>query len=140
LGAITGGVFGNTASYGTTILYGVHSGATASDPEHYMNKRAEMWARAKAWLESRGQFGDDDRDLSVEITAIEYGYDIRGRLQLEQKKDMKKRGLASPDEGDAWVLTFAEPVAPLQVPALREPDELDTFTRLAGLASQGWMG
>jgi hypothetical protein len=29
---------------------------------------------------------------------------------LEKKKDMKKRGLDSPDDGDAVALTFARPV------------------------------
>ena len=30
---------------------------------------------------------------------------------LERKDDMKRRGLASPDDGDALALTFAYPVA-----------------------------
>ena len=34
------------------------------------------------------------------------------RIALESKKDMKKRGLPSPDEADAFVLTFANPVKP----------------------------
>jgi hypothetical protein len=34
-------------------------------------------------------------------------------LVLESKADMRKRGLASPDNGDGLVLTFAQPVAPL---------------------------
>jgi hypothetical protein len=31
---------------------------------------------------------------------------------LEKKEDMKKRGLASPDNADALFLTFANPVQP----------------------------
>jgi len=30
---------------------------------------------------------------------------------LEKKSDMKRRGLASPDDGDALALTFAQPAA-----------------------------
>ena len=30
-----------------------------------------------------------------------------GKLKLESKEDMKRRGLASPDVADAFVLTFA---------------------------------
>ena len=33
-----------------------------------------------------------------------------GKLQLESKADMKKRGLASPNKADALALTFAFPV------------------------------
>jgi len=32
-----------------------------------------------------------------------------GRLVLESKDDMKKRGMPSPDEGDAVALCFSEP-------------------------------
>jgi hypothetical protein len=32
-----------------------------------------------------------------------------GRLVLESKDDMKKRGMQSPDEGDAVALCFSEP-------------------------------
>ena len=33
-----------------------------------------------------------------------------GKLQLESKEDMKKRGLASPNKADALALTFAFPI------------------------------
>ena len=39
-----------------------------------------------------------------------YRYDSLTRLQLEKKEDMRRRGVASPDEWDAVALTFAEPV------------------------------
>jgi hypothetical protein len=37
--------------------------------------------------------------------------DSRGTIFLESKKDMKARGLASPDAADAICVTFAFPVA-----------------------------
>ena len=37
--------------------------------------------------------------------------DSRGTIFLESKKDMKSRGLASPDAADAIAVTFAFPVA-----------------------------
>jgi hypothetical protein len=43
---------------------------------------------------------------------------------LETKADALKRGLANPDDGDALVLTFAQPVAPAEV---EEADEEDEF-------------
>jgi hypothetical protein len=36
---------------------------------------------------------------------------LKGQIKLESKESMKKRGLASPDDGDALALTFAEPVS-----------------------------
>ena len=37
-----------------------------------------------------------------------YNYDSGGRLLLESKIDMRRRGLPSPDEGDAVALCFAQ--------------------------------
>jgi hypothetical protein len=37
--------------------------------------------------------------------------DSKGTIYLESKKDMKARGLASPDAADAIAVTFAFPVA-----------------------------
>jgi len=57
-----------------------------------------------------------------------YGYTIkdgRDAIILEKKEDMKKRGLASPDHGDALALTFSYPVSPA-----------DRSADLAGLAGR----
>ena len=99
---------------------GVHFGAKPdrgqvgqSGAIGYANKRAEMWGVMRDWLQ--GGMIDDDPDLKSELAAVEYGYVFReGRdvIQLERKEDMKKRGLSSPDDGDALALTFAHPVAP----------------------------
>ena len=78
----------------------------------YLNKRAEMWGRMKDWL-PHGMI-DSDPDLLADLPAIQYGYASKqGRegIILERKEDMKKRGLSSPDHGDALALTFAHPVA-----------------------------
>ena len=135
---VGGGVYDQLVSLGYKKVHAVHSGARASDPMHYANKRAEMWARAKGWLEHRGQLGAEDETLIVELTGIEYGYDVRGCLQMEQKKDMKKRGLASPDEADSLVLTFAEPVAPIKRP--ERPVNRGGLWAEDAASPTGWMG
>jgi hypothetical protein len=57
----------------------------------------------------------DDRELLADLTGVENGYVLReGRdAIILEKKDMKKRGLASPDLADALALTFTYPVAAL---------------------------
>jgi hypothetical protein len=49
---------------------------------------------------------------------------------------MQKRGLASPDDGDALALTFAQAVAPAEK---EERDEDEEFGRCGGSGSSGWM-
>ena len=75
------------------------------------NKRAEMWAAMRAWLK-HGAI-PDDADLKADLTAVQYGFNLKGAILLEPKEAMKKRGLASPDDGDGLALTFAHPVAEL---------------------------
>ena len=41
------------------------------------------------------------------MTAPEYDILPGGQIKLESKKDMKKRGMPSPDSADALALTFA---------------------------------
>jgi hypothetical protein len=64
------------------------------------------------------------------------GYHINrsNLLVLESKADMQKRGQASPDDGDALALTFAQPVAPAEV---EEEDEEEEFGGYSGTAARG---
>jgi hypothetical protein len=54
---------------------------------------------------------DDNAQLINDLTGPEYEINTKGQLRLETKDSMKKRGIDSPDDGDALALTFAEPVA-----------------------------
>ena len=74
----------------------------------FANRRAEMWGRMKSWLE-RADIPNDP-ELIADLGGPEYSYDRRMRVVLEKKDDMKARGLASPDVGDALAVTFAEVV------------------------------
>ena len=89
-------------------------GGESSDPA-YLNKRAEMWGLMKDWLKNGGTI-PDDAELCGEIVGPEYYVKTTGssagKIVLESKTDMKKRGLASPNKADALALTFAAPVSP----------------------------
>ena len=87
----------------------VQAGAKPDDPESYFNKRSEMWGRMREWLRGDVELPKDD-GLKTALTGVEYGYSSKMAIQLEKKDDMKKRGLASPDEADALAYSFAEPV------------------------------
>ncbi|GAS82406.1 unknown protein [Paenibacillus amylolyticus] len=45
---------------------------------------------------------------SVISDTRKYSMTSKGKILLESKKNMKKRGLKSPDRADAYVLTFGE--------------------------------
>lgn len=94
----------------------VQFGAESPDPK-LANMRAYMWSKLKDWL-TKGAI-DTTARLETDLTGPGYKHDKRDRVVLESKEDMKKRGLDSPDDGDALALTFAMRVglpAPAQAP------------------------
>jgi hypothetical protein len=105
------------ANSGTTVL-GVNFGsasdraglmAAGAADERYANKRAEMWGAMREWLR-RGGCIPADNELRDDLTGVQYGFTAKMEIQLERKEDMKKRGLASPDVGDALAVSLAYPV------------------------------
>jgi hypothetical protein len=90
-------------------VHEVSFGGASPDP-HQKNLRAYMYARGKEWLLTGGI--PDDENFATQLTRPGYHIDTSNRLVLESKADMAKRGEASPDDGDAFVLTFARQVAP----------------------------
>lgn len=82
----------------------------ASTDAGCLNKRAEMWKLARDWLKEGGCI-PDDQVLSDDLTGPETVPRLDGKLQLESKADMKKRGLPSPNRADSLVLSFAYPVS-----------------------------
>jgi hypothetical protein len=87
-----------------TVNFGAHS------PDiKYAYMRDYMWGRMKDWL--RAGAIDTDPQLEVDLGGPCLVSDKQQRVKLEDKELMKKRGLKSPDRGDALALTFAMEVA-----------------------------
>jgi len=100
----------NDRGYGSTVK-AINFGGKAIQKDRYANKRAEMWGEMRDWLhqEAPVQIVDDD-ELAEDLVSVEIKHDKDGRLLLEDKEEVKKRIKRSPDSGDAFALTFAEPV------------------------------
>lgn len=90
-------------------IRGVNFANKASNYMMYGNKRAEIWGLMRDWLKSAAI--PSDRYLKTDLISPLMKPDSKGAIFLESKKDMKARGLASPDAADAIALTFAFPVA-----------------------------
>lgn len=83
--------------------------ASKSSKIGYANKRAEMWGEMKKWLQEGGVI-EDDEILVNDLIGPEAYINLKGQIQLEDKKHMKERGQPSPNRADALALTFALPV------------------------------
>ena len=90
-------------------IKGVNFGNKAKNPIMYGNMRAQMWGDMRDWLKTASI--PNDRFLKSDLISPMMKPDSRGTIFLESKKDMKARGLASPDAADAIAVTFAFPVA-----------------------------
>lgn len=88
---------------------GVNFGWKAKKPVMWGNKRAEMWGAMREWLRTASI--PEDRLLKSDLIGPMKKPTSAGTMFLEGKKEMKARGLASPDAADAIATTFAFPVA-----------------------------
>lgn len=100
-----------------TMIVGVNfsSAPDGLAEEKCANKRAEIWQLMKDWL-PRGCIPENlpgtETSFVEELCGVLYGFNGRDAIQLESKKDMKRRGVPSPDYADALALTFTLPVMP----------------------------
>ncbi len=85
----------------------VNGGSSPRDKDRFLNLRAELfWSLREALTEGRLALPKDDRLLG-QLAALRYAIDSRGRIRIEGKEEMRKRGLPSPDRADALALCFA---------------------------------
>lgn len=73
--------------------------------EYYDNLTTHMWAILRELLENKQIEIVDDAELFGQLTSRKYKMASNGKLRLESKEDMKKRGLDSPDRADSLVLS-----------------------------------
>ena len=91
----------------------VYFGGLANNTNTYGNKRAEMYGRARDWLNNGGYLGDPKKEsiieLKRELQAIEWNLrkSDDGKIWLCSKDDIRKKLHRSTDYADAFVLTFA---------------------------------
>lgn len=87
----------------------VSFGGQANNHEYYLNKRIEIWDAMREWFKEGGAI-EDKREIRDDFVGPQAWVNRNNKFQLESKEDMKKRGLPSPNYGDALALTFSQPV------------------------------
>jgi hypothetical protein len=93
---------------------GVNVGERPAAADKFANRKAECWSRMRDWIVEEAML-DDREDLRRDLLAPFYSFDAQGRLKIERKEDLKKRLKFSTDIADALALTFAQPVASVDV-------------------------
>ena len=108
------GIYSAGKTMGRKKWYAVWFSGKSPDPS-CLNLRAYMWKQTRDWLREGGAI-PKDQELYDDLIGPETIARTDGKIQLEAKKDMKKRGLPSPNKGDALALSFAIPIQSKTMP------------------------
>jgi len=103
---VGGGVVDRLVELGLPAI-GINTAESPSMKGTYFNLRAELWFKVKAFLEARDSKLPKDDKLLAELVSPRYKFTSSGKMQIESKDQMRKRGLPSPDRADAVCLCFA---------------------------------
>jgi hypothetical protein len=94
-------------------IVAVNVAEVASMSDRYVRLRDELWFETRHWFEPMDVTVPTKEDnpliekLTHELSSVESEYMSNGKLQVESKEKMKRRGVKSPNLADALCLTFA---------------------------------
>lgn len=105
-------------------IVGVNVSEAASQPDKFLNLRAELWWKVGRGLSEAGGWNlaaMKNADATVaQLLEPQWDVDPRGRIRVEPKDEIKKRMGRSPDNADALLLAFyCPPRAPRRRAAAR---------------------
>jgi hypothetical protein len=86
----------------------INFGAEAKEPDKYPNTISEMWFEVGKIIHEISCPASDRLQTEL-VNRKQRQLDKRGRRVVESKDDYKARGFPSPDEADAFLLTFYNP-------------------------------
>lgn len=80
------------------------------EPVEYKNSTGLMWGLLREKLRRKElRLYYDDKQIT-QLSNRKYKISSDGKIELEKKEEMKKRGLTSPDMADALALSLYEPI------------------------------
>ena len=101
------GVIDAINEIGRLSAVAINVAESASMSGTYMNLRAELWFKFKAFLEEGLCKLPKNEGMIADLVSSKYKFTSSGKIQLESKEQTKKRLGRSPDVGDALVLLMA---------------------------------
>ena len=104
---VGGGVTDQARVAGVVGLWPFIGAEAARRSDRYANTRAEThWRMREAFEAGLIDLDPDDRALAAQLAGLRYGHDARGRVLIESKQEMRRRGVPSPDRADALSMCF----------------------------------
>ena len=125
---IGGGVVDQLRAANVPVLE-FHGGQPARDSERFSNRRAEaFWTLRDDIEQGLVDLDPDDKELLTQLGRMRWKLDAKGRVQIESKDAMRKRGIKSPDRADAAAMAHATP------PLLNLRDEHEAMRMSAAMS------
>jgi hypothetical protein len=94
-------------------IHGVNVAEKAADPVKYFNLRSQLWwecgrlaSEDRAW--DLSQMDNADNTVA-QLLEARYSHDLKGRVKVEPKDDIRDRLGRSPDDADALLLAYYTP-------------------------------
>lgn len=116
IGAVGAGVYDqivSRAENGDISIYPIDFGGRPGEiysKVQFANKRSQMYWGLRCLLEKNAIDLPRDEVLLKQLTSLRYGFNLLGQLVIESKKEMKKRGIKSPDRADTLAMTCDEAI------------------------------
>lgn len=102
------GVVDRLSQLGVPVM-GVDVGGKARRPAQFADLRAEIFWEVARLLREDAAAIPNDPVLVGQLLALRYDVSSTGRIRLESKSRLRRRGVPSPDRADALALAFMEP-------------------------------
>lgn len=121
-----------------------YAGRRAYKPKKFVDRRSEQWWALRDLFEAGlVDIDPEDEILHAQLLSIRFSEESNGRIKVESKKEMKKRGLPSPDRADTltmvtapmddWTDSYMDPSTGAFVP------QQDSSSLTADLLTKEWL-
>jgi hypothetical protein len=89
----------------------VNVSAPSSDPKQFLNLRHELWWQLRSLFQHEQLCGPIHPGTIEQLSSVRFKYDSKHTKPIVESKDsMRNRGLGSPDQAEAFMLAFTNPV------------------------------
>ncbi len=95
-------------------VVGINVAESPAIKDQFNRLRDELWFDARDWFTARDCSMPEDDDLTAELTLPGFRVLSNGKKKVQDKDELKKLGMTSPDLADAFCLTFAKQGASLR--------------------------
>lgn len=114
-GGLGAGIVSRMQELGMPVNGVQFGGSPLSKTERVGNRMTELWDNMAEEIANQRIVIPDDKKLIAQLTARKSVVMSSGRLKLETKAEMKKRGVNSPDYADALALALINPLSVIPV-------------------------